>query len=264
MSPTDPLDHAWWLASRASGIVALAAMSFSVVLGLSLGGKLVQHAPKDREGRKLTTPLIVTRTHEQASLVALVAIAVHALTLLGDAYLHPTLSQLAVPFTIEYRPLATGMGIIGGYVAAILGLSYYARKRIGNDRWRRLHRYTLVGFALSVGHTLTAGTDAGADWLFWPVMAVTGLVAVLFIARLTSAVVRPQPARKQAHAKPRPQPQSQPQPQPQSHSQPQPPRVPQPAEAPAPAVALRPAQTPGPQPTPGPQLTPEPATAQTG
>ena len=46
MTPIDPLDHAWWLASRASGIVALAAMAFSVVLGLSLGGKLVPgHVP---------------------------------------------------------------------------------------------------------------------------------------------------------------------------------------------------------------------------
>jgi sulfoxide reductase heme-binding subunit YedZ len=190
MSPTDPLDHAWWLASRASGIVALAAMSFSVVLGLMLGGKLVKHAPSDRQGRKLTTPLIVNRAHEQASLVALVAIAVHALTLMGDAYLHPTLTQLAVPFTIEYRPLATGMGIIGGYIAAILGLSYYLRKRIGNDRWRRLHRYTLVAFVLSVGHTLTAGTDAASDWLFWPVVAVTGLVALLLVARIASTTAR--------------------------------------------------------------------------
>ena len=85
MSPNDPFDHAWWLASRASGIVALAAMSFSVMLGLLLGGKLVQKAPADREGRKLTTPLIVSRAHEQASLVALIAIAVAAIETLSGA-----------------------------------------------------------------------------------------------------------------------------------------------------------------------------------
>lgn len=211
MNNINPLDHAWWLASRASGIVALAAMSFSVVLGLMLGGKLVQLAPADRSGRKLITPLIVTRTHELASLAALIAIAVHGLTLLGDAWLHPTLSQIAVPFTIDYKPFYTGLGIIGGYVTAVLGLSYYARKRIGNDRWRKLHRYTLVGFVLSVVHTLGAGTDASSGWLFWPVLGVSALVLLLLVARITSGLVKRQAPPKAAKSAPRARPNEKPQ-----------------------------------------------------
>lgn len=202
MNTIKPLDHAWWLASRASGIVALAAMSFSVILGLMLGGKLVQLAPADRSGRKLLTPLIVTRTHEYTSLAALIAIAVHGLTLLGDAWLHPTLSQIAIPFTIGYKPFYTGLGIVGGYVTAVLGLSYYARKRIGNDRWRKLHRYTLVGFLLSVVHTLGAGTDAAGGWLFWAVLGVSAIVLVLLVARITSGLVKRQSQPKSAKPAP--------------------------------------------------------------
>jgi ABC-type spermidine/putrescine transport system permease subunit II len=35
-------DHAWWLASRASGIVALVLLTASVTLGLTMGGKLAR------------------------------------------------------------------------------------------------------------------------------------------------------------------------------------------------------------------------------
>ena len=37
---------------------------------------------------------------------------------------------------MEYRRLWTGLGIVAGYLAAALGLSFYARKRIGTKRWR--------------------------------------------------------------------------------------------------------------------------------
>ena len=50
--------------------------------------------------------------------------------------MHPTLAQIAVPFTIGYRPLCTGLGIIAGWLAVFLGLSFYARRWIGAKRWR--------------------------------------------------------------------------------------------------------------------------------
>ena len=41
---------------------------------------------------------------------ALVAIAVHGVTLLGDRWLHPGLAGIAVPFAMGYRPSFTGLG----------------------------------------------------------------------------------------------------------------------------------------------------------
>ena len=49
--------------------------------------------------------------------------------LMGDPWLHPGLRGIAVPFALGYRSLYTGLGIIGGYLAAVLGL--YVRGRIG-------------------------------------------------------------------------------------------------------------------------------------
>ena len=82
--------------------------------------------------------------HEATALAGLVAIAVHGITLLGDAFIHPTLAQIAVPFTLDYRPGFTGLGIIAGWLAVFLGLSFYARRWIGAKRWRSLHRATIA------------------------------------------------------------------------------------------------------------------------
>lgn len=102
--------------------------------------------------------------HEALSLTGLAMVALHGLALLGDAYLHPGLAGIAVPFAGSYRPFWTGLGIVAGYGLAALGLSYYLRDRIGAARWRRLHRLVAVFWLLAIGHTLGAGTDAGQGW----------------------------------------------------------------------------------------------------
>ena len=38
----DPMDYGWWLASRASGLVALALITLSVGVGLAMAGRAFQ------------------------------------------------------------------------------------------------------------------------------------------------------------------------------------------------------------------------------
>jgi sulfoxide reductase heme-binding subunit YedZ len=181
----DPTQHLWWLASRSSGIVAILLLTYTVMVGLLMGGKLVQRLT-GRPGRGALAIKQLLQTHEMTSIAALVAIGVHGVTLLGDGYLHPTLSQIAVPFTISYRPFYVGLGIIGGYFAVALGLSFYVRGRIGVSTWKKLHRWTIAAYALSVGHALGAGTDAGSAWFNYPLLASAGLVTVMFLVRMSS------------------------------------------------------------------------------
>jgi sulfoxide reductase heme-binding subunit YedZ len=168
MTPLAP--HVFWLVSRAAGIVALFTMTASVLLGLSLAGRIAGRQVKRFSG-----------LHEQLSLTSLIAIAIHGEALLGDRFLHPGLTGIAIPFTMSYRPVATGLGIIGGYLAAALGLSFYARRRFGPRLWRRLHQFTVVAWLLAVVHTLLAGTDAAL--LRIPVLASAGAAAALFTVR---------------------------------------------------------------------------------
>lgn len=196
----DPSNHIWWLASRASGIVALMLLTYTVLVGLMMGGKLVQRAA-GRPGKGSLAIKHLLQSHEYTSLAALIAIVVHGVTLLGDAYLHPTLGQLAIPFTIGYRSFYTGLGIIGGYVAALLGLSFYLRSRIGTARWKKLHRWTIAAYAMSVVHALGAGTDAASSWFEIPVLASAGVVAVVFLVRMSS-VGRKRGVKRAAQARP--------------------------------------------------------------
>jgi sulfoxide reductase heme-binding subunit YedZ len=112
--------------------------------------------------------------HEALSLATLVALLVHGLTLIGDGYLRPSLGDVAVPFLSSYKPLWTGSGIIAFWVLAALGISYYARGRIGVRRWRKLHRFTALAWIMGIAHSLGEGTDAGQAWF----LAMTAIVVL--------------------------------------------------------------------------------------
>ncbi len=182
-------DHVWWLASRASGLVALGLITASVVLGLLMSAKVMR-----KPGRART----MVALHEQLALGGLLAIAIHGITLLGDAFLNPGLKGILLPGAIDYRPLWVGLGIGSGYLAAALGLSFYARKSIGPRLWRKAHRATIVVYGLAVAHTLGAGTDASTPWLRAWLYVTAPLVAGLLVVRMTE----PWRRRRRAAARP--------------------------------------------------------------
>lgn len=169
-SYTDPGQHLFWIASRSLGVVALVLVAISVGLGLGMSSRLVKGAgPRAR----------VKQLHEATALAGLLAIAGHGLSLLGDSYLHPGIAGIAIPFEIAYRSFWTGLGIAGGYLAAVLGLTFYARRWIGPALWRKMHRWTLAVYVLGVIHTIGAGTDAGTPWLIAILVATSAPVALL-------------------------------------------------------------------------------------
>jgi methionine sulfoxide reductase heme-binding subunit len=182
MTGPDPAQYGWWLASRASGVVALALITASVAIGLTMAGKVMR---RPGIGRKLKA------LHEHTALAGLVAIVIHGITLLGDRWLRPGVTGILVPFQMGYRPVFTGLGILAGYLAAALGLSFYARRRLGARLWRMAHRATVVVYLLALVHVLGAGTDAGSTWLRAFILATGIPVALLFLRRLLPRRRRP-------------------------------------------------------------------------
>lgn len=172
--------HLYWITSRAAGIAALILSSAAVCVGLSMG----RRPPFLRTGDMRVT-------HEALSLATLAALAVHGLSLLGDGYLKPGLGDVAVPFLGSYRTLWTTIGIVAFWMLALLGLSYYARARIGVQRWRRLHRFAALAWALGIVHSLGEGTDAGQTWF----LAMTAIAVLPALALLAARWLRrPTPA----------------------------------------------------------------------
>jgi sulfoxide reductase heme-binding subunit YedZ len=182
--------HLFWLTSRAAGIVALILSSISVCVGLLMSGRL---------RRERGTDLRVM--HEALSLATLAALAVHGLSLIGDGYLKLSVTDVALPFASSYKTFWTSTGIIAFWALALLGLSYYARTKIGVQRWRRLHRFAALAWVLGIVHSLGEGTDTGQAW-FLAMTAVVVLPALaLLAARWLTSSRKPAAPRGQAIAR---------------------------------------------------------------
>ena len=188
---TDPSTHLFWITSRAAGIVALIVASVSVSIGLLMSTRLA--------GKHLRMPDLRV-AHEVLSLSVIVAIVVHGLSLIGDQYLRPSLLDVTVPLVSGYRTVWTSIGIIAGWGLIALGLSYYARARIGQARWRMLHRFTAVAWLLGLVHSLGEGTDAGQAWFLAMTAIVVAPALLLLLQRFgpQKAPWRPSPARKRS------------------------------------------------------------------
>lgn len=176
-SYTDPTHHLFWLASRAIGIVAIALLATSVTLGLLLSGRFSRRPGMAAQLKHL---------HEAVALTALGAIAAHGLLLLGDSYLRPGLAGIALPFALAVKQTWTGIGVISGWLAAILGSSFYARRFIGVRTWRWLHRWTVAAYGLAVAHAIGSGTDAASPWFIVFLALLTTPPAFLLALKLLS------------------------------------------------------------------------------
>jgi sulfoxide reductase heme-binding subunit YedZ len=145
--------HLFWITSRAAGTSAMILASATVAFGLAMSGRLLKGSLSDRR-----------TVHEILSLSVMVAIAVHAISLLGDGYVRATVLDVTLPFAFAYKQL-----------------SYYLRGRIGPARWRSIHRFTLLAWLGALMHAFTEGTDAGQTW-FVALILITAAPAFLALA----------------------------------------------------------------------------------
>jgi len=173
----DALHHLWWLASRSAGMVAFGLAAFSVILGLTMSTGM---SARKRAARR--------DLHEQVALASLAALALHGAFLFGDRWLRPGVLGVLVPFTMSYRTPFTGLGVIAGYVAVLLGLTYYLRGRIGPRRWRSLHRLTPLVYVLAAIHALGAGADRATLGLRLAVIGSAVPIVALLVVRVAPSV----------------------------------------------------------------------------
>jgi predicted ferric reductase len=178
---------AYWYLSRASALVAFCLLWFAMALGLGITNKLARLWPGG---------LTAFELHQAASLLGLDLALFHGLILLGDRYMNFSLGQVLVPFaTASYRPLWTGLGQIGFYLFAIVSLSFYLRRFIGQKAWRTLHYLSFVVFALALTHGLLSGTDSGAPFVRGLYLASGASLLFLTVYRVLVSASKPAPSR---------------------------------------------------------------------
>ncbi len=137
-----------WYVARAAGLVAFGLLTLSVWLGLAMSTRLAPRLQKRLFG-----------WHQTLAWTGLSMLGLHAGALLLDPTLHFGLPSVLVPFAAAWKPGAVAAGIVAGWLAAMLAVSFRLRRWIGQRGWRGLHYASFAAFLLALGHALTAGSD---------------------------------------------------------------------------------------------------------
>ncbi|CAM5373605.1 ferric reductase-like transmembrane domain-containing protein [Streptomyces atroolivaceus] len=180
-----------YLLSQAFGWSALLWAWGTVMLGLLLSGQRPAWLPG--------SPQVLERWHRTTSLTTMALMFAHALMFAAELVRYEVelawAERLWVGFADSFVPgwydsgtgqIAIPIGQGALYLAVPLGLLFYVRHRIGANTWRRLHRFVIVVYVLSVWHTLLYGTNVWyGEWPRTVLWLLQLPVAVLLVLRLT-------------------------------------------------------------------------------
>lgn len=173
----------WWYVARSSGLVAFALLAASTLWGLALTTRALA-------GR--ASPRWLLDLHRWLGGLAVVFVALHLATIVGDSYVHFGLDDLFLPMASEWRPADVAWGVVGLYLLVAVEVTSLLRRRLPHRLWRAVHQLSFPLFVVSAVHALLAGTDTVQAWAQWSVIGISMGVAFLAVAR----VVAPNPERE--------------------------------------------------------------------
>ncbi|WP_340375338.1 ferric reductase-like transmembrane domain-containing protein [Streptomyces sp. SS7] len=147
-----------WYAGRAGGTLALILLTATVVLGIASGGRA---APR-RIGR-----FEIGLLHRDLSLLTLVFLTVHVVTVVLDPFAHLGWAVSVVPFGASYRPLWLGLGTAAVDLLLAVLVTSALRVRLGVRRWKAVHRLAYAAWPLALFHAAGTGTDTRLPLQLW-------------------------------------------------------------------------------------------------
>lgn len=147
---------ALWYVGRGTGVVSLVLLTVVMVLGIgSRSGRPAFGLPR----------FAVVALHRSASLLSVVFLAIHVVTLWLDPQAELKLVDFVLPFDASYRPLWMGLGTLGLDLMAAVFVTSLLRRRIGVRAWRAVHWLAYLSWPVALMHTLGTGTDRSTWWL---------------------------------------------------------------------------------------------------
>ena len=141
----------WWYLTRAAGLMGYFLIWLSTAWGLVVSSKILDPFME----RAFTYDF-----HEYLSWLGLAFIGIHVIVLMADKYLPYTIWQILIPFLSPYRPFWVGLGVIAFYLSLLVTITFYLKKKIGIELFRKIHYLSLVGYFGATLHGLYAGTDS--------------------------------------------------------------------------------------------------------
>ena len=133
--------------------MAWALILLTIVWGLVLATKVLGRRPG---------PAWLLSLHRYLGALAVAFVGVHVGAILLDTYTNFGLTEVLVPFTGSWHPLAVAWGIVGMYLLAAIEITSLLRHKMSNRAWHAVHLLSYFLFAMTTIHMLTAGTDAKA------------------------------------------------------------------------------------------------------
>lgn len=168
----------WWYLTRAAGLMGYFLIWLSTAWGLVVSSKILDPILE----RGFTYDF-----HEYLSWLGLAFIGIHVIVLMADKYLPYTIWQVLIPFLSPYRSFWVGIGVIAFYLSLLVTITFYLKKKIGMDLFRKIHYLSLVSYFGATLHGLYAGTDSVlpiANLLYKGTFLVTLFLVVYWLVLL--------------------------------------------------------------------------------
>jgi sulfoxide reductase heme-binding subunit YedZ len=172
-----------WFLSRATGLVSLVLLTFTVVLGITASTRLATAG----------WPRFVTQgLHRNVSLFVVVLLGAHVAVVVVDDYvpIHPV--DVIVPFQAAYRPIWLGLGVVAVDLLLALVVTSLLRQRLGYGTWRVIHWVSYLSWPMAVVHGLGTGSDPRRVW----VTALTAGCGALVLVAVSWRIVAGWPAQR--------------------------------------------------------------------
>jgi hypothetical protein len=167
--------HTWWYLARASGLVAWALLSASVLWGLCLSTRVFDRS---------VSPKWLTDLHRYFGGTALLFTGMHIATLVADSYVHFGAKEVLVPFASAWRPVAVAWGVIALWILLAVEATSLLMKHLPRRVWHAIHLSSFVLFFAATTHAITAGTDSRATGFVIGCAAALSTVLLLSLVRL--------------------------------------------------------------------------------
>jgi methionine sulfoxide reductase heme-binding subunit len=181
-----------WYATRASGLMALALLTVTMVLGLTTTSR----------ARARNWPGFAQQEmHRRISILTIVFLGIHVLTSVLDTYVHIGWASIVVPFTSSYGRFWVGVGAVAVDLLLAVFVSSLLRSRLNAGTWRAVHWLAYGCWPVAIAHTFGMGTDSREGWVVLLGVVCVAAVAAALVWRVQASVRRT--STRTSHAIPR-------------------------------------------------------------
>jgi predicted ferric reductase len=159
----------WWYVMRASGMMAWALLTLTVLWGAVASSKFV------RKGRRWVLDM-----HPFLASLGLAMLILHIVAAVLDSYAGVSLVAVFVPFTATWNPIAIALGVVSLWGIGVVQVTSWLRRKMRRNTWSLVHQSSYVAAWTMALHALTAGSDVSR-----PAVALGAAVLIMTTSAVT-------------------------------------------------------------------------------